>query len=99
MWGGVIEQESTFASSLVGSIWAFSVRRSEPRVQVLGHQLITEGLCDILISWTYPNSSLKRNSWVKPGRRDQTLVHFELPPKRPKNRSSELDLGCATEQP
>ncbi|CAJ1448973.1 unnamed protein product, partial [Effrenium voratum] len=23
---------------------------------VLGHQLITEGICDILVSWTYPNS-------------------------------------------
>ncbi|CAK9027996.1 unnamed protein product [Durusdinium trenchii] len=27
-----------------------------PLEKVLGHQLITEGLCDILISWTYPNS-------------------------------------------
>ena len=26
--------------------------------QVLGHQLITEGICDILVSWTYPNSDL-----------------------------------------
>ena len=26
-------------------------------VQVLGHQLITDGSCAILISWTYPNRS------------------------------------------
>ena len=25
-------------------------------LEVLGHQLITEGICDILVSWTYPNS-------------------------------------------
>ena len=27
-----------------------------PLEKVLGHHLITEGICDILISWTYPNS-------------------------------------------
>lgn len=35
-----------------------SVQRLRGTRQVLGHQLITEGLGDLLMSWTYPNSAL-----------------------------------------